>query len=148
MGHEAEVGQDMRQLNGFRNVGIFVGLAFAGWAGCTAIIGIGLSVTSLQNALIIHAIGAPIIFASISLLYFGKFGFTTALVTALTFTAFVMAMDFFIVALLIQGSLVMFSSVLGTWIPFALIFLSTYLTGTFGIKWGQVPVRVPIVSSK
>jgi hypothetical protein len=37
--------------------------------------------------------------------------------------------DFFVVALLINRSLDMFASLLGTWIPFALIFTSTYLTG-------------------
>ncbi len=38
-------------------------------------------------------------------------------------------MDFFVVALLINRSLEMFASPLGTWIPFALIFVSTWLTG-------------------
>jgi len=38
-------------------------------------------------------------------------------------------MDFFVVTLLINRSLEMFTSLLGTWIPFALIFTSTYLTG-------------------
>jgi hypothetical protein len=41
----------------------------------------------------------------------------------------VIAMDFFVVALLINRSLEMFTSPLGTWIPFALIFISTWLTG-------------------
>jgi len=43
-------------------------------------------------------------------------------------------MDFFLVGLLIQRSLVMFTSALGTWIPFGLIFLSTYLSG---LVWGS-----------
>ena len=38
-------------------------------------------------------------------------------------------MDFFVVALLINRSLDMFASLLGTWIPFALIFVATYLRG-------------------
>jgi hypothetical protein len=41
----------------------------------------------------------------------------------------VIAMDFFVVAMLINRSFEMFASLLGTWIPFALIFASTYLTG-------------------
>ena len=40
-----------------------------------------------------------------------------------------MALDFFVVALIINRGLEMFASLLGTWIPFALIFTSTYLTG-------------------
>ncbi len=47
--------------------------AFVGWALCFATIGIGLAVTTLQNTLIAHAIGAPIYFAIVSLNYFKKF---------------------------------------------------------------------------
>jgi uncharacterized integral membrane protein len=50
--------------------------------------------------------------------------------TGLIFVSFVILVDFFVVALLINRSLEMFASPLGTWIPFALIFLSTYVTGT------------------
>lgn len=52
-----------------------------------------------------------------------------ALPTALVFTGFVAIVDFFLVAMVILGSLEMFASPLGTWIPFMLIFLSTWLTG-------------------
>ncbi len=90
---------------------------------------IGMSVTDLQTTLIVHAIGAPIIFTLISLFYFTKFNFTSPLQTAITFFAKVILMDFFIVALIINRSFDMFLSPLGTWIPFGLIFLSTYLTG-------------------
>jgi hypothetical protein len=38
-------------------------------------------------------------------------------------------MDVFLVALVINRSLEMFESVLGTWFPWVLIFFSTYLTG-------------------
>jgi hypothetical protein len=34
-----------------------------------------------------------------------------------------------LVAIVILGSLDMFTSVLGTWFPFSMIFASTYLTG-------------------
>ena len=117
-----------------RKTGVILGLAFVGWALCAAIVGIGMSVTSLWNTLVIHAIGAPIIFALLSVLYFRKFNYTRPLVTAAIFTVFVMAMDFFVVALVIQRSLAMFGSILGTWAPFALIFLSTYLTMAYGNK--------------
>jgi hypothetical protein len=103
--------------------------AFAGWALCAATMGIGLAVAPVETALIVHAVGAPIFFAGVSLLYFSRFNHTPPLQTAVAFLAFVIAMDFFVVALLILGSLEMFASPLGTWIPFALIFLSTYLTG-------------------
>jgi len=108
---------------------IILAHAFVGWALCFATIGIGMAVTSVQTALIIHAIAAPVFFIGISLVYFRKFNFTTPLQTALIFIAFVIAMDFFVVAMLIIRSFEMFTSLLGTWIPFALIFASTYLTG-------------------
>ena len=105
--------------------------AFVGWALCAATMGIGMAVTSLQNALTIHAIGAPIFFFIVSLVYFRRFNFTSPLTTALIFVAFVITVDFFVVGLLINKSLDMFTSLLGTWIPFALIFTSTYLTGLY-----------------
>jgi hypothetical protein len=40
--------------------------------------------------------------------------------TALVFVSFVIIIDFLVVALLINRSLEMFNSLLGTWIPFAL----------------------------
>lgn len=110
-------------------IAIILSHAFVGWALCAATIGIGMAVTSLNTALVIHAIAAPVFFALVSLVYFRRFHFTTPLQTALIFTAFVIGMDFFVVALLINRSLEMFTSLLGTWIPFALIFLSTLLTG-------------------
>ena len=105
--------------------------ALIGWALCAATMGVGIATTSLENTLIIHAIGAPVFFVVVSLIYFNKFSYTTPLQTALIFVGFVIIVDFFVVALLINKSLEMFSSFLGTWIPFALIFTSTYLTGVF-----------------
>jgi len=108
--------------------------AFAGWVLCAVTIGIGMAVTSLNTALIIHVVAAPVFFAGVSLVYFRKFNYTTPLQTALIFTAFVIGMDFFVVALLINRSLDMFTSLLGTWIPFVLIFSSTWLTGKLVVK--------------
>jgi len=105
--------------------------AFAGWMLCAAIIGIGFQVTTTANTLIAHAIGVPIIFAIIAWMYFRAFNYTTPLQTALVFLVFAIVMDFFVIALLVQKSFAMFASVLGTWIPFALIFASTYVTGLY-----------------
>ena len=103
--------------------------AFVGWLLCAATMGIGMAVTTLQAALIIHATGAPIYFAVVSFVYFSHFNCTRPLSTALVFVGFVMIVDFLVVALLINKSLAMFGSLLGTWIPFALIFASTLVTG-------------------
>ena len=111
--------------------------AFIGWALCAATMGIGMATTSVQNALIIHAIGAPVFFTIVSLIYFKRFNYTTPLQTAMVFVGFVIAVDFLIVALLINRSLEMFASLLGTWIPFVLIFVATYLTGLYTVKGAQ-----------
>lgn len=103
--------------------------AFVGWLLCFATMGIGLAVSSLQPTLVVHAAGAPVYFAGVSWVYFKRFAYTTPLQTALAFTAFVVIVDFFLVALIINRSLAMFGSALGTWIPFTLIFASTLVMG-------------------
>ena len=110
---------------------IILAHAFVGWVLCGAIMLIGRSVTSLQTTLIIHAIGVFVIFAIIGLNYFKRFNYTTPLQTAIIFVSFVILMDVFIVALLVEKSFEMFRSILGTWIPFIFIFKATYLAGLY-----------------
>jgi hypothetical protein len=117
-----------------KKVMIILAHGLVGWALCGAIIWVGMAVTSMQNTLVIHAIGAPIIFGAIASIYFRAFNYTTPLQTAIVFVSVVIFMDFFVVALLIEKSFAMFASLLGTWIPWALIFTSTYLTGFFATK--------------
>jgi hypothetical protein len=90
-----------------------------------------MSVTTIKNTLYIHAALAPIFFSAISVIYFRRRKHFSPAVTASIFVVFVILVDFFVVALLINRSLEMFSSFLGTWIPFTLIFFATYLTGVF-----------------
>ena len=123
----------MDKLN-IRKLIIILVHALIGWALCGATMGISMVVTSIENALIIHAIAAPIIFVAISLIYFKKFNYTTPLQTAIIFVFFVVFMDVFVVALLIEKSFEMFTNILGTWIIFALIFISTYRTGLYTRK--------------
>jgi hypothetical protein len=78
-----------------------------------------------------------VFFAGISLVHFRKFGYTGPVQTALLFIAFVIAMDFFPVGLLVNRGLEMFASLLGTWFPFALIFVATWLTGLFIVRTGR-----------
>jgi hypothetical protein len=116
----------------FRKAGkiaIIVAHAIVGWALCGAIIAIGRQIFSMRTTLVIHAIGAPLGFALLSFFYFKKFGFTTPMQTALVFLAIVIGLDIFLVAMVFVKSFAMFASVLGTWIPFALIFAATYVTG-------------------
>jgi hypothetical protein len=99
------------------------------WAVCGAIMGIGRAVTTLDNTLVIHAIAAPIVTALIAWIYFTRFGYTPPLQTALIFVGVVVGLDAFLVAPVFEKSFEMFTSLIGTWVPFGLIFMATYLTG-------------------
>lgn len=107
---------------------IFVHM-FIGWLICSAIMGIGRQFIPIDTLLIIHLIAVPVVFSVISIVYFSKYNYTTPVVTAMIFTSFIIVMDFLIWAVLLLKSMEMFQSILGTWIPFLLIFLSTYITG-------------------
>lgn len=105
-----------------------------GWGLCGAIIGVGRQFFSMDTTLLLHAIGAPLFFALLSLLYFRKFAYTGPTQTAAWFLAIVIGLDLFLVAPLFEKSYAMFASVLGTWLPFALIFAAVYFTGWLTAK--------------
>ena len=100
-----------------------------GQMGCWGLMIGGQAIMTLENALIIHAAGAPVLFRIVSYIYFKRINQTSPIQTALIFVGVVISMDVFVVAMMINHSFEMFYSLIGTWIPFTLIFLSTYLTG-------------------
>jgi len=53
--------------------------AFIGWALCGAAVTVGRNITSIENTLIIHAVGVAIIYLVLSRIYFKKFDFTGVL---------------------------------------------------------------------
>jgi hypothetical protein len=95
---------------------------------------VGLSLFTMQTTLILHASLVPIIFGAISFIYHRNFAYTKPPVTALIFMAFPIIMDTAIIAPFIEKSYEMFHSFLGTWLPFMLIFLSTWTVGAYIIK--------------
>jgi hypothetical protein len=101
-----------------------------GWAACGVLMGVLLATVSEPTAIIGHAVGAPIIFAAVTAHLFLRSGGRRPIMVAGVFTAIVVALDALIVAGLIQRSFAMFSSALGTWVPFALIFVSVFVTGS------------------
>jgi len=113
-----------------KSMAITVAHGLAGWALCAATMGVGMAVTTFNHALIIHAIAAPVVFAVVSFVYFRHFHFWSPLHTATAFLVVVITMDLFVVTLLIERSLKMFESLPGTWLPFTLIFVSTWWTGS------------------
>jgi hypothetical protein len=114
---------------GIKKPVVLLSLGILGWAACGMVMFALLNITTIYMALIIHFIAAPFIFLAISNLYFTKCDYTTPIVTAIILTAIVMALDFFVVGLVIEHSLEMFESVMGTWLPFLFIFLTVWLRG-------------------
>jgi hypothetical protein len=114
----------------FKTAVVFVH-GFVGWGYCGALIAFGREFLPLRTTLVIHAVATPIGFALISLFYFRKFQYTTPFQTALIYLAIVIGLDFFVVAPIFERSYVMFSSLLGTWLPIVLIFLAVYVSGRY-----------------
>ena len=103
--------------------------AAAGWAVCALVMGGLLAIAPMWLALTLHAIAAPVVFAPLSYLYFRAPGAREPLETALAFTVVIAILDAVLIAGFAMRSVEMFLSVAGTWLPFALIFLSTWATG-------------------
>jgi hypothetical protein len=118
----------MSKLNFKKVISVLIH-AFIVWALCGATIAIGRSVTTMGLTLKIHVILAPIFASLVGMVYYKKFNYTSPIFTAFIFLLFVIAMDAGLVAPVFEKSYEMFQSLLGTWIPFSLIFLSTYITG-------------------
>jgi menaquinone-dependent protoporphyrinogen oxidase len=102
---------------------------FIGWVLCAATMGALLQIVSLTAALVLHAIAAPLFFMAIARHYFGARGARDPVPTAVVWTVLVALLDLVIVAGVVERSLEMFKSIAGTWLPFALIFLATWITG-------------------
>jgi hypothetical protein len=121
---------ESRENNMIREkMGAVLGCALLGWALCAATVGISLTRTPLAEALVIHAIAAPILFAFVSIFYFQRFGYTTPLHTAFIFGCVVLFMDYFVAGVLLNQNLGLRASLLGMWIPVVLIFTATHITG-------------------
>jgi len=112
-----------------------------GWALCAAVMGALVFATSLSTALLVHAVLAPVIFVVIARHYFQARGAREPISTALAFVGTVGVLDLVVVAGLIQRSLAMFRSIIGTWLPLALIFVATLATGEL---MSTLPWKKPI----
>ena len=117
------------QSESVRGVTITTVYGLIGWAVCGMTMGAAMAATRLDHALVIHALAAPVIFAALSCFFFRRFEWATPVRTAAVFVGVVIGMDLCVVALLIERSFAMFESILGTWLPFILIFVATWRTG-------------------
>ncbi len=111
--------------------GFVIGLhGVAVWALCGGVMEAARAGIGQDNALVVHAVAAPIIAAAVSASYLRRFGYTRPAPTAAVFTIIPMVLDATVIAPFAEHSYAMFTSAIGTWIPFALIFASTYATTT------------------
>jgi hypothetical protein len=110
--------------------------AIVGWALCAGVMGIGLSLTTLENTLIVHAVAAPLIFGALAAAYFRAYPDASVIRTAAAWVTLVTLLDLVVVAGVLLQSLAMFQSPLVTRIPFALIFLSTVSVGQVRVRCG------------
>lgn len=100
-----------------------------GWGICGSAVAIGRQWLSMSNALLIHAIIAPVVFALLCLRFFRHWPGASPLRTSLSLVGIVIGLDLLVVAPLVEHSYAMFSSAIGTWIPFASTWLASFLVG-------------------
>jgi menaquinone-dependent protoporphyrinogen oxidase len=116
-----------------------------GWALCAALMGVLLQIVSIGTAIALHAAVAPLIFTGIAIGYFRVRGARDPVPTAIAFTAIVGVLDAAVVAGLVLRDFAMFASFAGTWLPFGLILLVTWVTG-----WvmSMIPAPRPAVAPR
>jgi menaquinone-dependent protoporphyrinogen oxidase len=103
--------------------------ATVGWGSCAAIMAVLLETASMSAATLWHAIVTPLLFTAIAWHYFRLPGARAPLPTALVFALIVGLLDLIVVGGLLQQSLTLFTSVSGTWLPLALVLLTTWTVG-------------------
>jgi|APFre7841882724_1041349.scaffolds.fasta_scaffold05467_8 hypothetical protein len=116
-------------MEGIARIGPAVGHAVVGWVACAGVMGVGRAVTTMERTLLIHAAAVPVVFGALAWSYFQRVGHLGAVRTAALFTGTVIALDAGLVAPVFEHSFAMFRSVRGTWLPFGLIFLVTWIAG-------------------
>jgi hypothetical protein len=105
------------------------GLALLLWVACGTVMAVGRRLWGLDAALKVHLAAAPItafLVAAAHVLIAPGFG---SLLRAMAITALVVVLDALIVAPILEHSYAMFRSVIGTWLPFALIFFASLAAG-------------------
>ena len=99
------------------------------WGLCGTVMGIGRLLWSTETAIVIHLPAAPIfafVAAALHTLLFPEFDPSTR---AVVMIGVIILLDIAVVAPLMERSFEMFRSVIGTWLPFVLMFLSAWAGG-------------------
>lgn len=112
-----------------RSWGRLLAYGVLGWALCAAVTAALSQLTALGVTMVARAVLAPLVFLAISLLYFRPRGAREPLPTALSWLAILAVLDSAVVAGAVSDGLSRFTSILGAWLPYSLVFLATWLTG-------------------
>jgi hypothetical protein len=100
------------------------------WALCGAVMALGPRFWSMEATLRIHLAAAPLFSFALSIFHAGISPGFPALLRALVMTAMIIVLDAVVVAPLFERSFAMFRSIIGTWLPFLLMFLASWFSGT------------------
>ena len=111
-----------------RSLVLLVVTAVAVWAYCGAIMGVGMAVMSVDATLVVHLIAAPIGAAIAAWLFQRHVGGIAPLPVAFAFVSVALALDLFLVSMVILRSFEMFT-LMGVWLPMAFIFAAAWLAG-------------------
>jgi hypothetical protein len=110
-------------------VGPTLAWAVAGWAACGATFGIARAAAGLEAAIWLHLAAAPVVGAAATRLAWRHPRHPGVLATALALAGTAAYLDAIVVAPFLERSFAMFASVLGTWLPLALILAASGVTG-------------------
>ena len=103
-----------------------IGASLVLWGLCGATIAIGRRLWSLQTTLYVHLAAAPVFAFALAALFGAAFPEFDRLLRAEVMTGLVVVLDLCVVAPIFERSFAMFRSVIGTWLPFAAIFLASW----------------------
>lgn len=103
------------------------------WGLCGAVMMVGRKFFSLQTAILVHLVAAPVFAFALSYFHAVVAPDFDPLVRAGVMTGLIVALDAALVAPVFERSYAMFRSLLGTWVPFALIFAASWLANLFPI---------------
>lgn len=105
------------------------GLGLMLWGTCGAVMAIGRRLWILNVALRVHVAAAPAIAFALSAVHKMLAPEFNPVLRAMALTGFVVVLDAIVVAPLLERSYAMFRSFVGTWLPFAAIFLASLAAG-------------------
>ena len=123
-----------------RSVRRLITYGVAGWAAGSVATWLSAWALGGNTAVALHTVAAPIVFCGVSLSYFRAAGAREPVPVAATFATIVVLLDAAVAGGAILRDFWTFTSTVGTWLPYPLIFLATWATGAI-LRMGPRPTR-------